>query len=339
MYPDDPLSVPDSRRTTLLEMVARLRAAERVVLTTHENADGDGAGSEVALAGWLASIGVEATIVNPTTFPSHLGFMLSRSDLVADLAGEAAERALAEADLAVVIDTSEANRIGPLADRLQGVATIVLDHHPPGPTVVGEGGVQDPSASAAAEIIYDIISLAGGPWPADAALGIYVGIVSDTGSFRFSNTTPRAHRIAAEMLARGVDPEFVFERLFASFPLRRIELLRESLAHLEHDPEAGLAWMLVPLEVTERLGSHAADYEGLIDHARSIEGTRVAILFREMPDGVTKVSFRATGDTDVNRIARHFGGGGHVKASGATIAAPPEEAMRRVLGRVREDLK
>jgi phosphoesterase RecJ-like protein len=321
----------------LREIVVRLRAASKVVLTTHVNADGDGTGTEAAVAAWLESVGVGVTIVNPTPFPPNLRFLAHRPDLIQDLPGDGAHRALREADLFLVLDTSEPNRVEPLLEHLDPDRTLVIDHHPAGPSVVG-WGVQDPTASAAGELAFDLIRLAGDPFPPAAVLGIYVAIVSDTGSFRFSNTTPRTHLIAADMLARGVDPEYVFQKLYATFPRRRLDLLREALATLENDPDLGISWMVIPREVAERLEATSEDFDGLIDHARAIEGTRVAILFRETTDGETKISLRSSGDADVNQIARAFGGGGHVKASGALIPTPASQAVPLVLAKVREAL-
>src|SRR5690606_16055934 len=159
-----------------------------------------------------------------------------------------------------------------------------------------------------------------------------------TGSFRFSNTSPRTHMIAAEMISRGVEPETVFRRLFATFPRRKLDLLGEALGTLRVDPDAGVSWMVLPRSVDARLHTTTEDYEGLIDHARSIEGTEVAVLFRETPEGETKISFRSNGAADVNRIASQFGGGGHVKAAGAVVDSPPDQTVEPVLRRVREEV-
>jgi phosphoesterase RecJ-like protein len=194
------LGVPEPRAAALAEIVAAAKAANRVLLTTHINADGDGAGSEAAVAAWLEAAGAEVAIVNPTPFPTHLNFLLHRNGLVVDLDDERLADTIRQADLALVLDTSEPRRIAPIDELLGEVPTFVLDHHPPGPNVVGRGGVQDPTAAAVGELVYDMISLSGDPWQPAAVLGIYVAIVSDTGSFRFSNTTPRSHAIAAEML-------------------------------------------------------------------------------------------------------------------------------------------
>jgi bifunctional oligoribonuclease and PAP phosphatase NrnA len=329
---------PAAREAVLRPIAERLLAARRVVLTTHVNADGDGAGSEAAVAAWLEEAGVKATIVNPTPFPAALRFLPHREGVVADLESPEGDAALAASDLVLVLDTSEPNRVAPLADRIDPARTIVIDHHPAGPSVVGTTAVQDPTAAATGELVYDLVRSSRPLWSPPVVEGIYVALVSDTGSFRFSNTSPRAHLIAAEMIARGVEPEAVYQRLFATFPRRRLELLREALATLEVDAEAGISWMVLPRQVDERLSTTTEDYEGLIDHARSVEGTRVAILFRETPEGETKISFRSNGLADVNRVARAFGGGGHVKAAGALVEARPEETVPRVLEAVRREI-
>ncbi|HEX6747001.1 MAG TPA: bifunctional oligoribonuclease/PAP phosphatase NrnA [Longimicrobium sp.] len=333
------LDVPDSRSFTLRRVAQRLLGVRRVVLTTHVNADGDGCGSEAAAAAWLEENGIEATIVNPTEFPQTFRFLLHRQDVVAEMGSSEADAAIDAADLFLVLDTAEPQRVGGLAPRLPRDRTLVVDHHPAGREVVGDTAVQDPSAAATGEMVYDLIRVTGDEVPAVAALGAYVAIVSDTGSFRYSNTTPRAHAVAADLLGRGIDPEVVYRRLFATAPLRRLELLREALSTLQFDEEVGLAWMLVTRETADRLNADGEDFDGLIEHARSIAGTEVALLFRETEDGKTKISFRSNGHADVNRMARKFGGGGHVKAAGALVDGPAEAIAPPVIASVRESLR
>jgi phosphoesterase RecJ-like protein len=333
------LDVPDSRSFTLRRVAQRLLAARHVVLTTHVNADGDGCGSEAAVAAWLEEQGVEATIVNPTEFPQTFRFLLHRQDVVAELGTPEGEAALDDADLFLVLDTSEPQRVGDLAPRLPPAHTLVVDHHPAGREVVGDTAVQDPTASATGEMVFDLITVSGDEVPPSAALGAYVALVSDTGSFRYSNTTPRAHAVAADLLGRGIDPEVVYRRLFATAPLRRLELLREALATLQFDAEVGLAWMIVTRETAGRLSADGEDFDGLIEHARSIAGTEVALLFRETDDGRTKISFRSNGHADVNRLARKFGGGGHVKAAGALVDGPAAKIAPPVIAAVHDALR
>src|SRR3954470_21396289 len=155
------LDVPDSRSFTLRRVAQRLLGAERVVLTTHVNADGDGCGSEAAVAAWLEERGVEATIVNPTEFPQSFRFLLHRQDVVAELGSPEADAAVEGADLFLVLDTSEPQRVGGLAPLLPGDRALVVDHHPAGGEVVGDIAVQDPSAAATGELVFDLIRVSG----------------------------------------------------------------------------------------------------------------------------------------------------------------------------------
>ena len=335
-------TTPLSQRDASLRAVGeRLLAARHVILTTHVNADGDGAGSEVALASWLRAQGTAATIVNPTPFPNSFAYLLETTgagdDMIADATSDTGARLLQSADLVAVLDTGEVGRIGRVARALNGKEAIVIDHHPPGEDPIYGMSVRSPEACATGELIYDLFEVMGAEEWNDAMLqGLYTAIVTDTGSFRFSNTTPRTHTIVGDLIRRGVDPEAMYMRLY-SVPYRRVLLLREALDRLDCDQEYGLSWITVPGQAMERLEATTEDLDGLIEHARSIEGTRVAMLFRQVA-GSTKVSFRSTGDVDVNAIARHFGGGGHVKAAGALIAGRVEATRERVLQYVRDTI-
>jgi phosphoesterase RecJ-like protein len=169
--------------------------------------------------------------------------------------------------------------------------------------------------------------------------GLYVAILADTGSFRFSNTSPEAHQIAADLIRRGADPEELYRQVYGNLPLRKLKLIQSALAELEVDSDGGVAWMTVPTRAFDELGATADDIEGLVDYPRDINGVEVGLLFRETAKGATKVSFRSNGDVDVNALARAFGGGGHVKASGALVDGPLPEVRKKVLDAVRAAVK
>ena len=329
----DLLAVPPHRVTQLESIRDALLAHERIILTTHVNADGDGAGSEAAVLAWLKTRGKTVHIANPTAFPDSYKFLIEDTRVILDPGDPRTFEELQRADAVLVLDTGEPKRIGRIASSLSGKSVMVIDHHQP--SDVGFTGtlVVDTSACATGELVYDLMTLTDlrQPWPALVNEGIYTAIVTDTGSFRFSNTSPRAHVIAGQMIAAGVDPELAYKRLFGTVPLRRIQLLRHALDSLEVDEEAGLAWISIPRELMEESGAGSEDLEGVVEHARSIQGTEVAILFRETADGATKVSLRSTGEIDVNAIARAFGGGGHIKASGAVLPDRLPRARERVL--------
>jgi phosphoesterase RecJ-like protein len=198
---------------------------------------------------------------------------------------------------------------------------------------------RDPGACATGELVYDIISEAGGPWTSDALLGLYVAILTDTGSFRFSNSSPSAHRIVASLLEGGVDPEEVHRLVYGNVRLRKLRLLQVSLGELVVDPDGDLAWMTIPTGAFQELNATSDDIEGLVDYPRGIEGVEVGLLFRETARGATKVSFRSNGRVDVNVLARRFGGGGHVKASGAMVERPLLQVREEVLAEARAAIR
>ena len=294
------------------------------------NADGDGCGSEAALARLLAQRGLRSRIVNPTPWPSLFDFMLG-GDVVEET--DKGTAALAAIDLLVVADISDVKRLGNLTEAVRRltVPKIVIDHHVASDDPAGDIVLADTTACATGELVYDLACELDLEITPDIACALYVAILTDTGAFRYSNTTPRSHAIAAELLSRGVDPEEMYQRVYASAPAGRVRLLAEVLASLGVDEKCGLSWLTMGAGSLERHGVRSEDLDGIVEHARSIAGTRLAIFFRDLGYGKVKISFRSTGDVDVNRFARQFGGGGHVKASGALVPGTLDEVRDRVV--------
>lgn len=323
--------LPLHRRDAVIQAAEALKGARRVILTTHLHADGDGAGCEAALLAWLLARGAEAWIVNPTPFPDTYTFLLADGACLLDPGSAQAREVAGKADLAVVLDTGEFPRIGRVAVLLEGKHTLVVDHHPSGDHPIPGLSVRDPAACATGELLFDILRSLEGDWPPQVGAGLYTAILTDTGSFRFANATPASHRIAAELLERGVKGAELARRLYGSQPLRRLRLLHASLAELEVDAEGLVAWMTVPTSAYQTLGATPEDLEGLANYPREVEGVEVGLLFRETARGQTKVSFRSNGRVDVRALARRFGGGGHEAASGAVVEGPLERVRAEVV--------
>jgi len=333
----DFLAIPEARRAAIQQLDRELIPGRRVALSTHMNADGDGCGSEAALARMLTARGLDVRIVNPTPWPPLFDFLLG--DGVRD-ESKRGTAALRDIDLLVVLDISEVTRLGVLTDsvRALGVPKLVIDHHIASSDPAGTIVLTDVDACATGELVYDLACVLGFEITPEIAQALYAAILTDTGSFRFSNTTPRCHAIASDLLSRGVDPEEMYTRIYASAPPGRIRLLAEVLATLGIDQAVGLTWLSMPAGALERHGVRQEDLDGIVEHARSIAGTRMALFFRDLGYGKVKVSFRSTGDVDVNAFARQFGGGGHAKASGALIAGSLDEARDRVVDAARDFL-
>jgi len=332
-----PVSVPPARKTAAKTFADLFKPGARVVLTTHVNADGDGLGSEVGLWHLLTARGVHALITNPTPIPERFDFLIPDG---AD-ASDRAAREIARADAILVLDISDLGRLGDLgrAVTAAGVPVGCIDHHvspgslPPGPRLVA------PEATATAELVFDLATALGWEIPVESARAMYVGLLTDTGGFRFSNTTARALQVAGALLERGVEPESIYEQVYASAPEGRVRLLAEVLQTLVVEPEFGLAWVTVPPGAIERYGATADDLDGIVEHPRSIAGVRLALLFRQLANGKVKVSLRSMGAVDVAALAHQFGGGGHVKAAGASLEGTVAEVEAKVLAAARAILK
>jgi phosphoesterase RecJ-like protein len=329
----DYFKISTERRDGIQRVVRELRPGRKVALSTHINADGDGCGSEAALARILAQRGMGVHIVNPTPWPDLFDFLVA--DDVVERSADGAS-ALKGIDLLIVLDISD----GGLADTVRAlkVPRVVIDHHIASDDPAGDILLTDTTACSTGELVYDLACEVGAEITPRVAKSLYAAILTDTGGFRFSNTTPRSHAVAADLLAGGVDPEEMYQRVYASAPAGRLRLLAEVLQTLGVDEQKGLAWLSMHAGAMEQYKVRQEDLDGIVEHARSIAGTRMAVFFRDLGHGKVKVSFRSTGGVDVNAFARRFGGGGHARASGALIAGGLDEVRERVLAEARQVL-
>ena len=326
-----PITLAPDRVAAAHAFAAVLAPGQRVCLTTHVNPDGDGLGSEAGLVHLLRSRGVDAVITNPTATPPRFGFLFEDLPGV-DRTGEAIKE-LRRSDLIIVLDISDFGRLGMLGEtvRDRGVPVACVDHHvgmgllPAGPRYL------DANAAATGELIFELALANSWALSQEAARGLYVALLTDTGGFRFSNTRPRTLRVAAELLETGVDPEEIYLEVYARAPEGRPRLFAEALQTLVVEPQHGLAWVTVPPGAIERLGVSSDDLDGVVEFPRSIEGVRMALLFREVSRGRVKVSLRSVGDVDVAAFAREFGGGGHTKAAGLALPGTLADVQATVL--------
>jgi phosphoesterase RecJ-like protein len=334
----DLLSVPQQRRESIERLAQELRAGRSVAISTHINADGDGCGSETALSRLLGQMGIRSKIVNPTPWPEMYKFLLG--DDVKD-SSDMGAKGLKDADVLVVLDISDVKRLGVLAEAVRRltIPKLVIDHHLPSDEPPSTLIVTDTTACATGELIFDFAAVMDLKITPDIARALYIALLTDTGGFRFSNTTARCLSIAGQLIASGVEPEEMYGRLYASMPVGRLHLLRDALATLEVDPEYGISWISVAAGAAEQYGLRSEDLEGIAEHPRSIGGTRLAVFFRDLGHDKVKVSFRSTGDVDVNKFAKQFAGGGHARAAGALIEGELEVVRRKVIAAAREFLR
>lgn len=312
------------------------RWAERIVITTHVQPDGDGIGSEVALAHWLRDQGKVVDILNPHSAPRRFRFL--EVDIPAPGFDPAsAERLLGAADLLAVLDISVPARLGPLEPhaRAYGGEIVVIDHHL-GPTGFRGVDVRDTTAAATGELLHALLVEWGAEVTPPMAAALYAAIAYDTGGFRYSNTTARTHRAAAALIDAGADVHEINQRVFESVSPTRARLLSRVFGEFHLEEDGRLAWIALSSDLMEEAGAEAEDVEGVVEALRSLEHVEMAILFKEIDKGATKVSLRSAGDVDVSRLAGRFGGGGHKNAAGAFLKRPLAIVVEDVLAAARE---
>jgi phosphoesterase RecJ-like protein len=317
--------IPPVAETRAL-VLARLREDQRFVLAAHENPDGDALGSLVAMQGLLQALGKDsAMFISPDDLPLPREYRFFALDgLITQPPADIAERTVVFLDCGNI----DRNSASVLRD---GAHLLNIDHHHDN-TRFGTLNHVVPDASCTAEIVWDLMhGLDVAPTPAIAE-ALYIGLITDTGRFMYENTGPRAHLMAAELIEAGVDVSSVYRRLYEGVPLGKLTLLALALSQLRRFDAGELAIATLSAEDFERADAEESYSEGIIDQLRALEGTKVAVLVRELSSGERKgqhkVSLRATDDdVDVSVIARAQGGGGHRRAAGFSTTLDAQELI------------
>jgi len=313
----------------ITQILAEIEKSSSFLITSHESPDPDAVGSSLALANYLTARGKEVTVYLCDPVPENCAF-LPMSDQVF---GELPER---DFDVCFVLDVGEFKRAGRAITSSQRIGRFInIDHHL-GCERFGLHNLIDPKACATAALIHRIIKAAGDQADYPTALCIYTAILSDTGSFHYSNSDPEAFAIAGEMISKGVNAWDVNENLYESEPRQRIALLALALADLTVSPGGEYASVTVTLDMYRQTGSTAEDTDRFINYPRSIRGVQVALFFREMSEGLFKVGFRSKGKVNVSAVSAHFGGGGHHNAAGCTIRGSLAEVKTLVFNRLEQ---
>jgi len=305
----------------------------RVLLTTHENPDGDGVGASVALAAHLKGLGREARIVVAPSLPENLRFLDPEGWIEAfDPAGIHCDLA-AWPDAWLLIDASEPHRMGALYAAFESTHAVraCLDHHLKDAPKGFDVEFTDPTASASAELVYDLVRpRIGGDLPPVMAQALYAGLVSDTGNFRHSNSTPKIHHAAADLIAQGVHPTRTYNALYQTATPAKLKLFGRAMSGVQLRDAGRFAFVAVTQADLIACGASPEDLDELVEEPRKLKGVEVAALFSETSDGRAKVSLRSREGVDVNAVCRLFGGGGHRLASGAKVAMPLEAFIAQV---------
>jgi phosphoesterase RecJ-like protein len=311
------------------------RISERIgrhhlfLIAAHERPDGDALGSELALCHLLRSLGKEALVYNQDRTPENYRFLPGSDRIVHELPP------LDPFEVAFVLDCSELSRVGRESARIGKIPELVnIDHHVSN-GVFCDVRLIDPQASSTGELIFRLVQDMGVAVTSEMATCLYTAILTDTGGFRYSNTRRGALLAAAELVAAGANPQWISENVYETDSPARIRLHAAVLPTLLLEEGGRVGSMVVMQKALADAGALPDHAEGLVDLPRSIRGVEISILYAELPEGGFKLSLRSKGAVNVERVARLFGGGGHVNAAGCRVTGELAEIRRRVIEAIR----
>jgi bifunctional oligoribonuclease and PAP phosphatase NrnA len=308
-----------------------LRSAENIVIACHINPDGDTIGSMVALALGLEQLGKRPTLLSSDGIPQTLTFLPG-------LARIQTETDARNFDLAVVVDAGEMARVGKSRAAVESAPVLLdIDHHvTPGP--FGTINLLDARAAATGEIIYDVLTHLGVTFTPEIAQCLLCALLTDTGSFRYMNVTPRTMALAGALIEQGGSPTEIAEEVFEKRTYAMQKLLGRAMESLQRTPDGRIVWAHVTQADFDEFGATDADTEGIVGAVRAVRDAEVALFFREMASGKLRVSLRAHDPHDVASVAQLFGGGGHRLAAGCTLNGPLADAERVLVNAVQDAL-
>lgn len=313
-------------QTTIQAILNKIDAAGRILVASHSSPDGDAFGSTLALTLALREMGKEVVAFNSDGVVSPFSF-LPGADTLQD--------SLAEGDvfdLGFLLDAGELRRAG-IDMRACCGELINVDHHPHSEQF-GVENLVDIEAASTAVMIYRILQQKKHPISLDVAINIYTATLSDTGSFRYSNSNKEAFTVAGEMVSHGINAWDIASRLYETQPSERLMLLGEALQTLTVSACGQFAALAVTADMYERCRATSEHTDGFVNYPRSVEGVEVSIFFRQTDPDSFKVGFRSRGNIDVGALARELGGGGHHNASGAQVDGSLDEVRSKVFTRL-----
>jgi len=310
----------------------KISAAQNILLTTHENPDGDGIGTTASMWHYLRSINKNCRIINISPLPAEFDF-LNKNKIYETYNSNLHNDWLENVDLALVFDVGDYGRLHELGRYLsnKNIHTVNIDHHPD--TGKGEFSEDliDTSAAATGEMIYNYLNFVQADFNREICEGLYTAVLTDTGSFRHNNTNEKCHEIAILCLRQGVDTAKIYQHIYESSSRQKIRLQGLIINSLKFSENGELAWFALNMEMLEKVQATVKDVDGFTDFVRSIKGVEVALMVFEKDAESCRLNLRSRGKYIINGIAKSLGGGGHKFAAGAVVAGNLQEVLEIVL--------
>ncbi len=316
-----------------------INGGKKFIITTHLFSEGDAIGSELALKRFLCDLNKEAVIVNNELLPPVYSCFDPDKD-VKFLRSKDVNINLEDFDAIFMVDVADWGQLGDFADMIKAsqITKICIDHHPTNPGYA-DINVIDKDASSAGELIYDLIIHMNGELTLEIATPLYLSIATDTGWFKFSNTSAKAFKACSALMEAGVKSQIIFEKLYHNKHASYLKLLNLMLGALSSECDGQLVWTKMTKKMIKSSCVEFVDTDVMIDLIRAVNEVEVVVIFRELGERKTKVSFRSKHTIDVSKLASDFGGGGHVRAAGALLDEPIDTVIGDVISAASELLE
>ena len=295
--------------------------AKTILLTMHENPDGDGLGSATAMYHYLKEVDKDCRIIQVSKLPLEYHY-LNDGDIIETFDLDRHGKWIEKVDLVIIFDVGDFKRIRGIKDQIEhhNITTLNIDHHPHPEDHPFTHSVVDLKAASTGDMVYDYIkTVRNGNITKTMAEGIYTAVMTDTGCFRYSNTDSHCHNIAIECIEVGVDTTSLYQRIYESSSQARVALLGNILRDIHYELDGVFAWFVIDQKMMDDAKATNADVEGFSDFVRTIRGVEVAMMVKENADGSCRLNFRSKGKYKINGVASELGGGGHQFAAGAIV--------------------
>ena len=315
-----------------------ISSSNRILLTTHENPDGDGLGSEVAMYHHLCDEKKDVKIINCSITPSMFDY-INEGGCIETYNESYHLEWLKKCELVIVFDVGDFNRTRDVKEAVEkfNIPVMNIDHHPHPDKNNFSYNVVDIKAAATGCMVRSYLEVArSAPLNKKICDGIYTAVMTDTGCFKYSNTDAYCHSIAIECLENGVDTNFIYQKIYENSSKKRVSVLAHMIENISYELDGKFAWSYVTIEIMKKYEANKEDLEGFPDFIRSIEGVEAALMIFEIDDNLCRMNFRSKGNIIVNKIAKSFNGGGHAFASGAVFHQSINEAKKVIVDKTRE---
>lgn len=310
-----------------------IKNATSIMLTTHENPDGDGLGAESGLYYHLKEQNKDVRIINYSPLPREYKY-LNSDNIFECYDNESHDDWIKDIDLAIVFDVGDFLRIRTLVNTIEkyDIETMNIDHHPHPDDNVFTYNLVNLSAAATGCMVYDYLKVVRDkPIPKNSLLGIYTAMMTDTGCFRYSNTDNKCHEIAIECLNIGIETHKIYQHIYENSTRSRIKLMGEFLSNLKYELDGTFAWFIISNEMMKVANATRSDVDGFTDMVRTISGVEVSLMIFQQNDSSCRINFRSKGRYSVNDIAKELGGGGHAFAAGAVVNGSLKDVSSEVV--------